>query len=43
MSIIQSKEKVRSKLKVSEKAKRAIPSEKTIDFNKGNVTRKKMY
>ena len=41
MLIIQSLEKVRSKLKVSEKAKRAIPSEKTIDFYKDNVTRKK--
>ena len=41
MSIIHSLQKVRSKLKVSEKAKSAIPSKNTIDFHKDNVTRKK--
>ena len=41
MSIIQSLEKVRSKLKVSDKVKGAIPSGNNIDFNKDNITRKK--
>ena len=34
-------EKVCSKLKVSEKENKLIPSKSNIDFNKGNVTRKK--
>ena len=35
--------KVRSKLKVSEKENKLIPSKSNIDFNKGNVTTKKKF
>ena len=43
MLIIQSLEKVPSKLKVSEKEKSSTHSKNTIDFNKDNVIRKKIY
>ena len=41
MSIIQSLEKVRKKLNVSEKEKSSIPSENNIDFNNNNAADKK--
>ena len=41
MSIIQSLEKVRKKLNVSEKEKSPIPSENNIDFNNNNAADKK--
>ena len=41
MSIIQSLEKVRKKLNVSEKEKSPIPSENNIVFNNNNAADKK--
>lgn len=39
--VIQFLEKIRDKLKVSEKEKSSLSSENTIDFDNNNVTRKK--